>query len=182
VAIEEVGRGDHEDQGRQRRLVVVPGGLVPDLVRYRVGPVAGNILWGYLGDHGGHKRLVEGGALGTAFGAGAALASHAAADSSLGVFTYGLAFVLVCLGTSAVQLASTTLVLDFGTDADRPAYISLAALGQLPFACGGSLLAGVLADRLGYGAIFVLSLILGLAGAGVALCCVRDPRGVAAAL
>ncbi len=38
-AVEEVGRGDHDDQGREPLLVVVPGGLVPDLVGDRVGPV-----------------------------------------------------------------------------------------------------------------------------------------------
>jgi len=41
-------------------------------------------------------------------------------------------------------------------------------------------LGGVLADHLGYGAIFLLSLILGLAGAGAVLRYVRDPRRVAA--
>jgi hypothetical protein len=35
--VEEVGCGDHEDQDRQSLLVVVPGSLVPDRVRNRVG-------------------------------------------------------------------------------------------------------------------------------------------------
>ncbi len=85
-------------------------------------------------------------------------------------------------GTSAVQLAGNTFVLDFGTDEERPVYIGLALLAQLPFACGGPVLGGVLADRLGYGAIFLLSLVIGLAGAGVVLRYVRDPRRVAAGL
>src|SRR5260370_17458149 len=38
-AVEEVGRGDHEDQSRESLLVVVPGGLFPDRVWDRVGPV-----------------------------------------------------------------------------------------------------------------------------------------------
>src|SRR6266446_10692961 len=38
-AVEEVGRGDHEDQSRESLLVVVPGGLAPDRVWDRVGPV-----------------------------------------------------------------------------------------------------------------------------------------------
>jgi hypothetical protein len=38
-AVEKVGRGDHEDQRRESLLVVVPGGLVIDLVWDRVGPV-----------------------------------------------------------------------------------------------------------------------------------------------
>jgi len=39
-AVEDGGGGDREDQGGQRRLVVMPGGLIPDLVGYRVHPVA----------------------------------------------------------------------------------------------------------------------------------------------
>jgi hypothetical protein len=38
-AVEEVGRGDHEDQGCEPLLVVVPGGLVPDRVWDRVRPI-----------------------------------------------------------------------------------------------------------------------------------------------
>src|SRR5579863_3519077 len=54
-AVEDVGDGDLEDQGGQALLVVVPGGLVPDLVRYRVGAV---------GQAGGGLGEGEGGALG----------------------------------------------------------------------------------------------------------------------
>jgi O-acetylserine/cysteine efflux transporter len=39
-AVEYVGRRDHEDQGREAPLIVVPGRLVPDLVGHRVRPVA----------------------------------------------------------------------------------------------------------------------------------------------
>jgi drug/metabolite transporter (DMT)-like permease len=39
-AVEHVGRRDHEEQGREATLIVVPGGLVPDVVGHRVRPVA----------------------------------------------------------------------------------------------------------------------------------------------
>ena len=39
-AVEHVGRRDHEEQGREATLIVVPGGLVPDAVGHRVRPVA----------------------------------------------------------------------------------------------------------------------------------------------
>jgi hypothetical protein len=38
-AVPDVDQGDLDDQGCKRRLVVVPGGLVPDVVRYRVRPI-----------------------------------------------------------------------------------------------------------------------------------------------
>jgi hypothetical protein len=49
-AVEEVGCGDHEDQDRQSLLVVVPGGLVIDLVWDRVCPI------GYTGDGLGQRQ------------------------------------------------------------------------------------------------------------------------------
>ena len=54
-AVEEVGSGDREDQGRQSLLIVVPGGLVVDLVWDRVG------LVGETGDSLGER---EGGTFG----------------------------------------------------------------------------------------------------------------------
>src|SRR5216683_2959744 len=54
-AVEEVGRGDHEDQGREPLLVVVPAGLVPDLVGDRVRPI---------GETGGSLGEREGGTFG----------------------------------------------------------------------------------------------------------------------
>src|SRR5215213_1884435 len=39
-AVPDVDASDVEDQGRKRLLVVMAGGLVPDLVRYRVRPIA----------------------------------------------------------------------------------------------------------------------------------------------
>jgi hypothetical protein len=39
-AVEDVHGGDPQDQRGQPLLVVVPGGFVPDLVRYGIGPVA----------------------------------------------------------------------------------------------------------------------------------------------
>jgi len=37
--VEDVDQTDLDDQCRKGRLVVVPGGLIPDLVGYRVGPI-----------------------------------------------------------------------------------------------------------------------------------------------
>src|SRR6266851_3086060 len=38
-AVPNVDQGDRDNQGRERRLVVVPSSLVPYLVRYRVRPI-----------------------------------------------------------------------------------------------------------------------------------------------
>src|SRR5437763_17173721 len=60
-AVEEGGYGDHENDGGQPLLVIVPGGFLPDLVRNSVGPV------GETGDGLGEG---EGGAVGVGAGGG----------------------------------------------------------------------------------------------------------------
>jgi len=141
--------------------------------------LVGNILWGYVGDHTGHKRVLEGGAL---CAAGVAVVSVAVASHALvgGIILYGAAFALVGLGSSAVQLAALTVVLDFAAEEDRPTYIGIASLAQVPFACAAPVVGGVIADRLGYGAVFVLTVLLGLAGTAMVVKKVRDPRHEAA--
>lgn len=136
----------------------------------------GNVLWGHLGDHAGHKRVLEVGALCTGLAAGMALASRLPQG---GVIVYGLAFALIGLGSSAIQMAALTFVLDFAGTKDRPTYIGLASLAQAPFACAAPLLGGLLADRAGYGAVFLLTLLVGVVGAVVVLLRVDDPRRTA---
>jgi len=63
---------------------------------------------------------------------------------------------------------------------DRPTYIGIASLAQVPFACAAPVVGGVIADRLGYGAVFALTVLLGLAGAAMVVKKVRDPRHAAA--
>lgn len=129
----------------------------------------GNVLWGYAGDRIGHKRVVEGGTLCTGL---AALLALLARDP----IVYALVFALVGLGTSGIQLAALTFIVDFAPEAQRPTYVGLANLAAAPFAFAAPLLGGVLADRAGYPAVFALSAALDLAGLLVVLLGVVDPR------
>ena len=133
----------------------------------------GNVLWGYVGDHHGHKRTVEGGAVCTGL---AALLALLARDAPWGTAGYGVVFLLVGLASSAIQLASLTFIIDFAPAAQRPTYIGLATLAQAPFACGAPLLGGVIADRAGYPAVFILTVLVAAAGALIVLLSIVDPR------
>lgn len=137
----------------------------------------GNLVWGYLGDQIGHKRVVEGGAFCTGI---AALVALLARDSGVGAAGYGLVFVLVGLGTSGMQLAALTFVVDFAPAAQRPTYVGLANLASVPFTAGAPLLAGVIADRAGYAIVFALTLVLAWTGALIVWRRVVDPRMQAA--
>jgi MFS family permease len=133
----------------------------------------GNVLWGYVGDHYGHKRVVEGGAICTAL---AALLALIARQAPWGTAGYGAVFFLVGLASSAIMLASFTFIVDFAPAEQRPTYIGLATVAQAPFAFGAPLLGGVIADHAGYPAVFTLTTVLAAAGALIILLSIVDPR------
>lgn len=133
----------------------------------------GNVLWGYAGDRYGHKRVLEMGACAT--GCASALALFAR-DAEWGRAGYGAVFLLVGLGSSAVQITALTFIVDFAPPGQRPTYIGLATLVQLPFAVGAPLLAAWLADWQGYAAVFAVTTLLAGAGAAITFARVRDPR------
>lgn len=138
-----------------------------------IASTAGSVLWGYIGDHHGHKRIVVAGAACTG---GAALVALLARQSWNGVFGYCLVFVLVGLGSSALQLASLTFIVDFAPPEQRPTFIGVAMLTQAPFAFGAPVLAAVIANRWGYGPVFTLTALLGILATLLVARYVRDPR------
>jgi len=133
----------------------------------------GNLLWGFVGDRYGHKRVVEGGALCTGLAALLALATR---GSVAGVLAYAAVFALVGLATSGIGLAGLTFVVDFAPAEQRPTYIGLVNLAGAPFSFVAPLAGGVIADRAGYPAVFALTAGLALAGALIVLLLVVDPR------
>jgi MFS family permease len=133
----------------------------------------GNIAWGYVGDHIGHKRVVEGGALCAAL---AALTALLLRQSGIGLVGYGLAFVFVGLSTSGIQLAAFTFIVDFAPVTQRPTYIGLANLAAVPFAAGMPLLGGIIADHAGYPVVFLLSLLLAFGATLIVARRIVDPR------
>jgi MFS family permease len=134
---------------------------------------AGSLLWGYVGDHAGHKRVILGGALCTGL---APLAALAARDPRWGPLVYGLAFLLAGLATSGLQLAALTFIVDLAPADQRPTYIGLANVVQAPAAFAAPLLGAALADARGYPPLFALTALTALIGAAVLARFVRDPR------
>lgn len=133
----------------------------------------GNVLWGYAGDRFGHKRVLEMGACATGLASALALVAR---DAEWGRVGYGAVFLLVGLGSSAVQITALTFIVDFAPPGQRPTYIGLATLVQLPFAVGAPLLAAWLANWQGYAAVFAVTALLAVAGATITFGRVRDPR------
>lgn len=133
----------------------------------------GNLLWGYVGDHIGHKRVLVGGAVCTGL---APLLALLVRDPAWGPLGYGGVFLLAGLATSALQLTALTFIIDLAPADQRPTYVGLANAAQAPFAIGAPLLGAALADARGYPPLFVLTALLALLGAVLIACAVRDPR------
>ncbi len=134
---------------------------------------AGNLIWGYVGDHIGHKRVIVAGALCTGL---APLLALLVRDPQWGPLGYGVVFLLAGLATSALSLTALTFIIDLAPDDQRPTYVGLANAAQAPCALAAPLLGAALADARGYPALFALTAALALAGAFLIARAVHDPR------
>lgn len=118
----------------------------------------GNFLWGFIGDHRGHRApLVLGN---VCIGASAVFALFA--HDAVG---FGAVFLLLGLGISATQLSLLTATGEFGPLERRASYIALMGVTYAPFAVGAPLLGGWMADHWGYAVVFAVSAALGFAAA-----------------
>ncbi len=133
----------------------------------------GNVLWGYLGDALGHKRVVECGAFCTALAA--VLAVTAQTPSIAGIAFAGV-FLFMGLGASAIQLTALTFLMELAPPSQRPTYLGLSSLAGAPFACAAPLFGGVLADHWSYNAVFIPAALCAIAGGLLIARCVADPR------
>lgn len=128
-----------------------------------------NSLWGGVADRAGHKvTLVLGQALTTV--------SLAVVIGSRSLPEFGLAFVLLGLGTSAINISAYPMTLEFAPQQRRPTYIGLVSVSNVPFVIAGPLLGGLMADHLGYAPAMAMYLLFGLEALALMVVAVRDPR------
>jgi DHA1 family bicyclomycin/chloramphenicol resistance-like MFS transporter len=118
----------------------------------------GNFLWGFVGDHFGHRAPLIWGAVGAGVSSALALMAQ-------GVWWYGVAFCLLGLSVSATQLTQLTATGEFGPPQRRASYIALFSVAYAPFAVGAPLLGGWLADHWNYNVVFGASGVFGLLAA-----------------
>jgi MFS family permease len=83
-----------------------------------IGMTMGNLFFGWLGDHRGHKRSLEWGAL--AYGAAFALAWLAPAPA-----WYYATFVLLGIAGGAMTVSGMMVVLEFSEPERRPTYVGI---------------------------------------------------------
>ena len=134
------------------------------------GQMAGNMVFGLLADRAGHRLVIIAGVA-----AGAAANVAALASPSLGVFS--VVFALAGVQSAAINVSGLNVLLEFAPSVDeRPTYIGLGTTLLAPVVFGAPLAAGLVADALGFPAIFAAAAGGGLIGLAVLIGLVRDPR------
>ena len=127
-------------------------------------------VMGWVGDHWGHRVVLQAGAL-------AAVASTVLAVWSPSAEWFYLVFILAGISNVAAWTITMTMTIDFAKDpAERPAYVGLANTLVAPFAILAPLLGGWLADMTSYPAAFIASALGGLLAWLVLRALIRDPR------
>jgi MFS family permease len=131
--------------------------------------VLANVAMGWLGDRWGHRRIMEAGLIAMAFGA--LLAWWAPSPG-----WFYLVFILAALGNVSIWTVGLSMTLEYGTEAERPAYIGLANTLVAPVNILVPFLGGWLAQVYGYPAAFAASAAGGLVAAGIFHFVVEDQK------
>ena len=135
-----------------------------------VGQMGGNLALGALADRSGHL-------LSLVIGMAALLAANvlALSVSSLEIFT--LVFLLQGVQLAAVNVSGLNVLLEFAPGPGaRPTYVGLGTTLTTPVAFGAPLLAGLMADLLGFPTVFLAAGMGALASTAVLLGRVQEPR------
>ena len=128
-----------------------------------------NIAWGYLGDKAGF-RAVTMGALAIWIAATALLMNSTA---MVPIF---IAFVGLGASGAGYQMASSTMVLEFGTREEMPMRLALTGTAEQAMGALGPLLGGVIATVLGYQALFTVSIVFLVAALALLYFRIEEPR------
>jgi len=129
----------------------------------------GTFALGWLADHRGHVLVLAIGALVTAVGAVAALVAPS-------VDLLYVSFASMGLSLAAGNVSGFSVAMDMGPEAERPTYVAINNSALAPFQLLAPLAGGVLADAVGYGALFGVAAALALVGAAALFFGVAETR------
>jgi MFS family permease len=136
------------------------------------GQVGGGFVLGSVADRGGHRLTL-------AFGIGAMTLANAVALAAPSLVLFNGVFVLLGLNQAAIHVSAQTILLEFApTEGDRPTYIGLGNTAMAPVAFVSPFLAALLADTVGFWAVFVVSALFSIAGLALLGLRVHEPRHV----
>ncbi|HSE03785.1 MAG TPA: MFS transporter [Methylomirabilota bacterium] len=134
------------------------------------GQMIGNAVLGALADRTGHLKPL-------AIGSIALVLANLGALAVPSIELFIGVFVMQGVHLAAVNVSGLNVLLEFApTSAARPTYVGLGTTLLTPVACGAPLVAGLLADAFGFPAVFVTAAAGALAGLGLLVGRVREPR------
>jgi MFS family permease len=132
-------------------------------------------LLGWLADRGGHRLVIIAGALALA-GAN----TVAVAAPSLAAFT--AVYVLVGVNQAAFNVSGFAVMLEFAPAVgEQPTYVGLGSTTLAPVLFAAPLIGGLMADAVGFRAVFAIAAAFTVLGSLALTLCVRDPRHLWAA-
>jgi MFS family permease len=128
-----------------------------------------NLLLGALADRVGHRVILAVSALAMALAA----ASILVAPSGPWLV---LTFALLGLSTAAGLVSGLNIILEFCAPEDRPTYIGLTNTLLAPATAFAPMVGALLVSGIGYRGAFAVAVALALAGSGLLVVWVREPR------
>ncbi len=128
-----------------------------------------NAGMGWLGDRIGHKKMLVVGMVAVAL-------SSLLAWGAPALEWFYLVFIISALSNVAYWTIGMVLVVEFGSEAERPLYIGMSNTLVAPFTILAPILGGWIADSFGYQTTFLLSAIGGIIVTLIMLFLVKDPR------
>ena len=139
-----------------------------------VGQMVGNTVLGWLADRHGHRLVII-------LGLGATLAGNLMAITAPTLGAFGAVFVMMGIQIAAMNVSNLSVMLEFApAPSEQPTYVGLGTTLVAPIAFGAPLAAGLLADALGFLAVFVVAAIAVSVALGLLIARVRDPRAMVA--
>jgi MFS family permease len=133
---------------------------------------AGFLIWGPLGDHLGHKRVMELTAVIWILG----LILLLVAILTQTYYLIFPVFALMGLSNSGGMLSDFSLAMEFGPEGERPTYMGMARGLTAPALLLSPILGGWIAQTFNYQTLFLTSLICVTAGLILLRWQVKDPR------
>lgn len=130
-----------------------------------------NIMWGPLGDRFGFKLIYVLALISSIAG----VALLIVGSTTIPIYS---AFVLLGIGGSGWMLASTTMVLEFGTAEDTPMRLALVTTVEGAIAAAGPVAAGLLVAARGFTPLFVAVLGALFMALAILVMKVREPRNL----
>jgi MFS family permease len=134
------------------------------------GQIAGNLVLGALVDRSGHLGPLY-------IGAGALALANVTALAAQSLEVFALVFVLQGVQLAAASISGLNVLLEFApAPSARPTYVGLGTTLLTPVASGAPLLAGLMANVLGFPAVFAVAALGALAALLLLVGRVHEPR------